>query len=91
MTLAFGYVLVIVALVMVFDFFASKKSLMEYIKFVGAVLLLIVGICALVFRSDLLAALALLFGLLLILDGGRLCTFYRLLPPEHGGSAAENQ
>ena len=71
LTLAFGYALVIVALVMILDFFSSKKSLMEYIKFVGAVVLLIVGICVLVFRSDILVVLARLFGFLLVLDGAR--------------------
>ena len=71
LTLVFGYVLVIVALVLMLDFFASKKSLMDYIKFTGALVLAIVGLCVLVFRDDITRVLAWLFGLLLILDGGR--------------------
>ena len=71
LTLAFGYILIIVAIVMILDFFTSGKSLMEYIKFVGALVLLIIGICVLVFKSDTLRVLAWLFGFLLILDGGR--------------------
>ena len=71
LTLVFGYALIIIAIVMMLNFFSSNKSLMEYIKFVGALVLGIVGICVLVFRSDILRVLAWLFGFLLILDGGR--------------------
>ena len=69
--LLFGYVLVVVAIVMILNFFAGKKSLMEYLKFCGALILGIVGICVLAFRSDVLRVLGWLFGFLLILDGGR--------------------
>ncbi len=71
MTLMFGYTLVIIAIVMILNFFSGKKSLMEYLKFSGALILGIVGICVLVFRGDVLRVLAWLFGFLLILDGGR--------------------
>ncbi len=71
LTLVFGYTLIIIAIVMMLNFFASKKSLMDYIKFVGALALLIVGACVLIFRDDLLRVLAWLFGVLLILDGAR--------------------
>ncbi len=71
LTLAFGYALIIIALVMVFGFFSSRKSLMDYIKFVGAAVLLIVGACVLAFRSNILRVLAWLFGFLLVVDGLR--------------------
>ena len=71
LTLALGYTLLVVALVMMLNFFSSKKSLMDYIKFTGSLAILIGGICVLVFRDDILRVLAWLFGLLLVLDGGR--------------------
>lgn len=69
--LVFGYALVVLAIVMLLNFFSGKKSLMEYLKFSGAVILGIVGIYVLVFRNDVTRVLAWLFGFLLILDGGR--------------------
>ncbi len=71
LTLIFGYTLVVVALVMMFNFFSGNKSLMEYLKFVGALILAIVGISVLVFREDIVRVLAWLFAFLLVLDGGR--------------------
>ena len=64
-----GYGLAILATVMMLNFFASKKSLMDYIKFVAALILLIGGICVLVFRNDAMRVLAYTFGVLLMLDG----------------------
>ena len=61
----------IVAIVMVFDFLSSKKSLMDYIKFVGALLLGFAGVSALIFRDNIMLVLAWLFGFLMILDGLR--------------------
>ena len=69
--LSYGYVLVILALVMILDFLSSDKTLMAYVKFVGALVLGIVGICALVFRNDTIRVLTWLFGFLLTLDGAR--------------------
>lgn len=71
LTLIFGYTLVVVAIVMLLNFFNGKKSLVEYLKFTGALILGIVGLCVLVFRNDIMSVLAWLFGFLLILDGGR--------------------
>ena len=71
LTLLFGYTLVIIAIVMILNFFSGKKSLMEYLKFTGALVLGIVGICVLVFRDDIMLVLAWLFGFLLVLDGAR--------------------
>lgn len=69
--LVFGYTLVVIFLVMMLNFFSSKKSLMEYLKFAGALVLGIVGVSVLVFHSDVMRDLAWLFGFLLILDGVR--------------------
>ena len=69
--LVFGYTLVVTAIVMMLNFFSGKKSLMEYLKFSGALVLGIVGICVLVFRDDIVRVLAWLFGFLLVLDGAR--------------------
>ena len=71
LTLIFGYTLIVIAIVMALNFFSGKKSLMEYLKFTGALILGIVGACVLVFRGDIMSVLAWLFGFLLILDGGR--------------------
>ncbi len=71
MILGFGYALVIGAMVMMLDFFSSRKSMMDYLKFTGALILLIVGACVLVFRDDTMRVLAWLFGFLLFLDGLR--------------------
>ena len=71
MTLLFGYTLVVVSIVFMLEFFSSKKSLMEYLKFMGALILCIVGLCVVVFRGDIMRVLAWLFGFLLVVDGGR--------------------
>lgn len=69
--LAFGYTLVVIAIVLTLRFLSGNKSLMEYLKFTGALILGIVGIAALVYRSDMTRVLAWLFGFLLIVDGAR--------------------
>ena len=71
LTLVGGYTLLLVALVMILNFFSSNKSLMEYIKFCGALILGLVGLCVVVFRDDIMQVLAWMFGFLLILDGAR--------------------
>jgi len=69
--LLFGYVLLVIAIVMILNFFNGNKSLMEYLKFTGALILGIAGLCVLVFRDDTIHVIAWLFGFLLIIDGGR--------------------
>ena len=71
LTLVLGYSLVVLAIVTMLNFFSSQKSLMEYLKFSGALVLGIVGVCVLTFRGDIMRVLAWLFGFLLIVDGGR--------------------
>jgi uncharacterized membrane protein HdeD (DUF308 family) len=70
-TLGAGYLLVIVALVMMLDFFSSRKALMDYIMFVVALVVLILGVCVLIFNEDIMVVLSRLFGILLVADGGR--------------------
>ena len=71
LTHVFGYALIVIAIVMILNFFSSNKSIMEYLKFIGALVLGLVGICVLVFNDDIMRVLADLFGFLLILDGAR--------------------
>ena len=66
-----GYTLVVIAIVMILYFFSGNKSLMEYVKFTGALLLGIAGILALVYQSDVMRVLAWVSGFLLVLDGAR--------------------
>ena len=66
-----GYTLTVVSIVMMLDFSTSKKSIIDYIKFTGALFLGIIGICVLVFNNDIMFVLAKLFGFLLMLDGAR--------------------
>lgn len=69
--LILGYILTIISIVMMLNFMSSSKSIMEYLKFTAAIVLGIVGLCVLIFRHDIMNALAWLFGFLLILDGAR--------------------
>lgn len=69
LTLVFGYTLVIIAIVMMLNFFSSNKSIMEYLKFTGALIIGIVGSCVVIFREDIMSVLAWLFGFFLVIDG----------------------
>ena len=70
-TLGAGYLLVIISIVMMLDFFVSKKALVDYAMFVVGLILLILGGCVLVFNEDIMIVLARLFGILLVFDGAR--------------------
>lgn len=69
--LACGYTLSIVSIVFILNFFVSKKSLMDYLKFVGALALGFMGIGVLIYRADVMRVLAWLFGVMLVVDGLR--------------------
>lgn len=71
LTLAFGYILVIISIILILNFLSSKKSLMDYVKFTGSLILGIVGLAVLLYRNDVMRVLAWLFAFLLILDGAR--------------------
>ena len=64
-----GYGLVIFAAVMVLDFISCKKSLMNYIYFTGALVLVLLGCAVLFFENDIVRVIGLIFGLWLIGDG----------------------
>lgn len=66
-----GYTLIVVSIVMMLNIFSGSKSLMEYVKFVGALVIALVGLCVLLFQGDVIHVLAWAFGFLLVLDGGR--------------------
>lgn len=66
-----GYSLAVIAVVMILEFFSGNKSLMAYLRFIGALLLGFVGIGVLLFRDNVMHVLAWLFGFLIILDGLR--------------------
>lgn len=71
MMLLFGYALIVLAIVLLLDFITCKKTLMDYILFVAALVILIVGICVSSYRSNVMFVLSVLFGLFLFFDGFR--------------------
>lgn len=71
LTSIFGYSIIIYSLVMILNFFSSNKSIIEYLKFVGALILGIIGMCVLLYQDNIMTVFAWLFGFLLILDGAR--------------------
>lgn len=69
--LAFGYAMVIAAIVMLLELFTGKNVLKEFLKLIIALLVGIVGICVLLYRDDVMRTLAWLSSFLLLLDGLR--------------------
>ena len=64
-----GYCMLILAAVLVMDFISGKKALMNYIYFVGALILALVGCAITVFESNVVRVIGLIFGLWLVGDG----------------------
>ncbi len=77
MVVTVGYVMIIFALVKILEFIASKKAPIHYIIFTGALIIAIFGIFILIYNEDLLRALGLLFGFVLVQDG--IFTFFNAL------------
>lgn len=71
LALVFGYTLIVISIVMMLNFLSSKKSIMDYLKFAGSLVLCIIGIFVLVYMDNIVHVLACLFGFLLVLDGAR--------------------
>lgn len=71
LTVVAGYTMLIFAIVMMLDFISSKRSLMDYLKFTGSLILALIGIWVLMYKDDSVRVLAWLFGFLLLCDGGR--------------------
>ena len=65
----FGYIMLVMAAVMVFDFIGSGKKTSDYISFSVALIFIMAGIAILVFSDNLLSVLSIVFGALLVLDG----------------------
>lgn len=63
-----GYGMVVFAAVLMLNFISAKKLLINYIKFAGALVLLLIGISVLVF-SNIVLIIGIVFGLILISDG----------------------
>lgn len=66
---AIGYIMLIVALVMIFDFISGGKKTSDIVAFITAMLLIIAGIAVLVFHDDILLVIGIIFGILLIIEG----------------------
>ena len=64
-----GYGMIIFAIVEILEFIVSKKALIHYIIFTGALFIAILGIFILIYNQDLLKALGWLFGFVLVQDG----------------------
>ena len=64
-----GYVMLVLASVMVFDFMSSTKRMTDYISFGVALVFILAGIAILIFNDDMLGVLSVVYGILLILDG----------------------
>lgn len=67
-----GYALIILSGVMILGFLAGNKNLMDFITLSLALLLLILGICVLIFNDDkgsVLRVIGWIAGLFLILEG----------------------
>lgn len=72
-----GYGLLIFAVVMVLDFISSKRVLMNYIYLTGAMIIGLLGTVVLV-DENVVRGIGLIFGLLLLVDGGTSMLITRL-------------
>ena len=63
-----GYGMVILAGVMMLNYITAKKSLINCIKFAGALVILLLGIAVLVF-DNIVLLIGIVFGLVLVADG----------------------
>lgn len=64
-----AYVVILIGSVMVWDFVAKEKKLVDCILFIAALLLILLGIYILVSGDNILKVLSVLFGILLMIDG----------------------
>ena len=64
-----GYIMMLVGGVMIWDFIAGNKRIMDYVFFVIALLLNLLGLFILLSGDDILKVLSVLFGILMIVDG----------------------
>ena len=64
-----GYGMVLFSVVMMLNFLTAKKSLINYIKLVGALIMLLLGGSVLVFYNHIVQIIGIVFGLVLLCDG----------------------
>ena len=64
-----GYAALLLGSVMIWDFIGSNKKLKDFILFIAALLLIVLGIFVLVSGDKTLVVLSVFFGILLIVDG----------------------
>jgi len=64
-----GYAALVFAGVMVLDFISARKVLMSYVTFTGALILALLGIAIVAFETDVVKAIGLIFGVILVGDG----------------------
>lgn len=64
-----GYVLLVVATLMVLEFIASKKTMKHYVNLIIALVMAIFGLCVLLFPENILVLLGWCAGLIWILAG----------------------
>lgn len=65
---AVGYALMVLSIVMILDFIAGKRVLINYVSLTVALIIALLGVVVLIF-DDIVLAFGLVFGLWLILDG----------------------
>lgn len=80
-----GFIMLVFAAVLVFDFIGSRKQTSDYISFAVALVFVLAGIAVLVFNDDMLQVLSIVFGVLIILDGVH-SLIYSLLFVRRSGS-----
>lgn len=61
--------MIIAAVVMILEYMQSKKSLMDYVRLTGALILGIAGMLFMIFDMDALVVISWIFGILLIFNG----------------------
>ena len=64
-----GYAALLLGGVMVWDFIGGNRKLKDYILFIAALLLMVLGIYVLISIDNTLVVLSVFFGILLIVDG----------------------
>ena len=64
-----GYAAILLGAVMVWDFIGGNRKLKDFILFIVALLLMVLGIYVLVSGDSTLVVLSVFFGILLIIDG----------------------
>ena len=64
-----GYTAILLGAVMVWDFIGGNRKLKDFILFIAALLLMVLGIYVLVSGDNTLVVLSVFFGILLIVDG----------------------